>query len=298
MKNTSKRYRRSKSELEALDEQIVEVLAADHPQSVRHVFYRMTDLRLAAPVSKSESGYKAVQRECLKLRRAGRIPYGWVSDSTRTGFHVETFASGGDLIREFAGLYRAQLWTENLPHVEVWCESRSLAGVLKGTCKTLAISLYPSGGFASATLAYESACEIDSRKRERAIVLYVGDYDQSGVLIDQAIERELRSHLSTPLEFRRIAINEFQIDYFGLPTRPPKTTDRRRPDITRVVEAEAMPAATMRRIVREAVEAHLPAGALDAVKVAEESERAGLRALGRIVGKEGVSRAVEALQPF
>ena len=57
-----------------------------------------------------------------------------------------------------------------------------------------------------------------------------------------------------------------------------------------------MPAAIMRRIVREAVEAHLPAGALDAVKVAEESERVGLRALGRIVGREGVTKSVEAFQ--
>ena len=49
-----------------------------------------------------------------------------------------------------------------------------------------------------------------------------------------------------------------------------------------------MPAATMRAIVREAVEAYLPAGALDRVKIIEESERDGLRALGMEVEEHGI----------
>ena len=35
-----KRRRRTKDQVEQLDRQIIEVLRADHPQSVRHVFYR------------------------------------------------------------------------------------------------------------------------------------------------------------------------------------------------------------------------------------------------------------------
>ena len=291
MKHITKRRRRTRGELETLDDQIVEVLTGDHPQSVRHVFYRMTDPRLAEPVPKTEHGYELVQRQCLKLRRSGRIPYGWISDSTRRGYHVATFGGPGDFIQAFADVYRAQLWTDDLPHVEVWAESRSLAGVLQATCEALAVSLYPAGGFSSATLCYEAACEIDRKHRDRAVVLYVGDYDQSGVLIDQAVERELRAHLTTPLEFRRIAINPYQIAYYSLPARPPKATDRRRPDIQRVVEAEAMPANIMRRIVREAVEDFLPAGALERVKVAEESERDGLRRLGRRIDREGMDFA-------
>jgi hypothetical protein len=35
--------------MSTLARQIYEVLAADHPQSVRHLFYRMTDPRLEEP---------------------------------------------------------------------------------------------------------------------------------------------------------------------------------------------------------------------------------------------------------
>mgnify|MGYP000175355268 CR=1 FL=1 len=72
----AKRARRTKCEDEALNQQIIDVLREDYPQSVRHVFYRMTDPRLPAPVDKSARGYVHVQKRCVKLRRAGRIPYG------------------------------------------------------------------------------------------------------------------------------------------------------------------------------------------------------------------------------
>ena len=38
--------RRTNKQIRQIDQQIIEVLAEDNPQSVRHVFYRMTDPRL------------------------------------------------------------------------------------------------------------------------------------------------------------------------------------------------------------------------------------------------------------
>ena len=264
-----------------LDKQIIKVLADDHPQSVRHVFYCMTDPRLTVPVEKTDNGYRRVQRRCLELRRDGSIPYGWISDATRRGYHVATFDGVGDFIGRMAGHYRAQLWTYDLPHVEVWCESRSIAGVLQDECERLGVSLYPAGGFTSATLAYEAARQIDEHDREEAVVLYVGDYDPAGVLIDQSIEAELLKHLETPLSFRRLAINHEQIADYDLPTKPRKTGDNRSVEVKATVEAEAKPAAIMREIVSEAVEAYLPANTLAVAKVAEQSERDFLRGLSR-----------------
>jgi hypothetical protein len=51
---TIKRDRRTKDRMTMLDAQIMGVLEQDHPQSVRHVFYRMTDPRLPEPVEKSD----------------------------------------------------------------------------------------------------------------------------------------------------------------------------------------------------------------------------------------------------
>ena len=53
----------------------------------------------------------------------------------------------------------------------------------------------------------------------------------------------MRKHLpNVDLRFERLAVTEFLIQLLGLPTKPRKATDRRRPDITETVEAEAIPA--------------------------------------------------------
>ena len=274
---TIKRKRRTQAEVEQLDNQIMDALRSDNPASVRHTFYMMTDPRLPEPVEKSDRGYRHVQHRVKVLREAGRLPYHWITDATRRGYHVSTFDGAEDFMRRMAGLYRADLWVQSEWYVEVWCESRSIAGVIQDTCEELAVSLYPAGGFTSMTLAYQAARYINAKGRNRSVaVLYIGDYDPAGVLIDKQVESELRKHLraDVDLHFHRVGITEDQIAVFDLPTKPRKETDRRAAHIKHTVEAEAMPAKLMRSILRESIEAYLPPGALEVAKVAEESERA------------------------
>ena len=283
------RRRRTRAQIEQLEQQILTVLAADHPQSVRHVFYRMTDPRLPEPVEKTERGYAQVQQRITALRRAGRLDYGWITDATRRGYHVNTFASGGDFVSQMAGLYRADLWRNAACYIEVWCESRSIAGVIEDDCRDLAVSLYPAGGFSSVTLIHQAAGYINQATNygeKPAHVVYVGDHDPAGVLIDKSIDADLRHHLHDDVElsFHRLAITETQIAELDLPIKPRKAGDKRALHITETVEAEAMPANILRSMLREAVEAFMPDGALSAAKVAEESERQGLRRWAEIMG--------------
>ena len=285
--STIKRDRRTKTRMAQLDEQIIAVLREDHPQSVRHVFYRMTDPRLGEPVEKSDRGYRHVQARCVALRRSGRIPYHWIADMSRRGYFTNTFAGAGDFIRRMGHLYRADLWRDAEYRCEVWAESRSIASVLTDQCEELAVSLYPCGGFASLSFAHAAAEEHNGDSDTRPlIVLYVGDYDPAGVLIDRALERELRTHLRAdiPMDFRRIAINEEQVKEYDLPTKPRKEGDKRSQHIEYTVEAEAMPAHVLRGILRDEVEALLPQNAVEVAKVAERSERAHLARMAAMLG--------------
>ena len=244
----------------------------------------MTNPRLAEPVTKDEKGYKQVQSRITQMRRAGTIPYGWIADATRRGWHVATFDGPGDFIRRTAGIYRADLWAHSDRYVEVWSESRSIAGVIQDDCEEQAVSLYPCGGFSSITLAYEAAQEINRRTgwgEKRVEIIYIGDYDPAGVLIDQALERELRRHLDpdVDLAFHRLAVTAEQIEAYDLPTLTRKASDKRALHITETVEAEALPANILRGLLRDKVESFLPARALQVNKAAEESEQAYLRTL-------------------
>ena len=284
---TIARERRSPARMNLLDDQIVAVLREDHPQSVRHVFYRMTDPRLAEFVEKSDRGYRHVQDRCVKLRRAGRIPYHWIADMSRRGYFVNTFENASDFLRQMGGLYRADLWRDADYRCEVWAESRSIASVLLADCKELAVDLFPCGGFSSLSFIHEAAQQHNASDDTRPlVVLYVGDYDPAGVLIDQSLEREMREHLRNGIEldFRRIAINEEQVEVYDLPTKPRKEGDKRSQHVTYTVEAEAMPARDLRGILRVEVEALLPEDALRIAQVAEASEREHIARMAVVMG--------------
>ena len=262
--------RRTKAQVEQLEAQICEVCEADHPVSVRHVFYRMTNPRLPEPVDKTEHGYKQVQRRVVVMRRAGRLPYSWISDATRLGWHVNAFDDLEDYVRACANSYRFDMWSDSTTLVEVWVESRSIAGMIRDVCNRLGVSLFPCGGFSSATFAWEAARIYWMYKRVH--VIYCGDYDPAGLMIDVALGRELRTHTKTPVQFERIAINESQIAEYDLPTKPRKASETRVPGILETVEAEALPAPILRSLVREAIERHLEP---DAINYAERMEESG-----------------------
>jgi len=284
---TIKRRRRTKAQIEQLDHQIIEALNGDHPQSVRHIFYLMTNPRLAEPVEKSDLGYRHVQRRIVDLRRRGGLPYNWITDATRRGYHTTTYHDASDFLRDVAGLYRQDIWRLADRYCEVWTESRSIAGVIEDDCRSLAVSLYPAGGFSSITLTYESARYMNKVVDGKPVIIfYIGDHDPAGVLIDQSIEKELREHLSPAidLDFRRLAITPEQIAEYDLPTKPRKKSDRRALHIDETVEAEAMPAHALRSLLREEIEALLPPRALKVAKVSEESHQRSIVEMARQLG--------------
>lgn len=282
------RQRRTKTQMQTLRNQILDVLASDHPQSCRHVFYRMTDPRLSESVEKSDRGYTTVQRLLVSMRRDGSIPYGWITDTTRRGWFVDTYGSAADAVEQAAALYRRSVWDQTEAYAEVWCESRSIAGVIEPVTTRLAVPLYPCGGFASLSLVHEAAEHIRAVSRFRPVrIIYVGDYDPAGVLIDQSLETELRSHLpaNMRLSFERVAVTPEQIDLMRLPTKP--TKDKRGGWEGGTVEAEAIPAGVMRDIISDAVEGLIDPSLLATVKVAEESEREYLASIAQAMRREG-----------
>jgi hypothetical protein len=277
---TIKRDRRTRDRVAQLDRQIADVFIIDHSQSVPHIFYRMTNPRLIEPVEKSESGYRHTQYRSVALRRACVISYGWITDASRRGYFINTFADRFNFVRQISGLYRSDLWSHNDCYCEVWTAARSIASVIDDDCREFAVPLFPAARFSSITLAYQAAEQINAEHNGRhLIIFYIGDYDPAGVLIDVALKSELRRHLDphVSMEFVRLGITPEQIVQYNLPTKQRKKTDRRSPHVAETVEAEAMPAGILRGLLRNFIEALLPTGAPAAARAAEESERNLLR---------------------
>ena len=265
--------RRTKKQTEQLEAQIHEVCRNDRPVSVRHVFYRMTDVRLPEPVEKTEHAYKQVVNRMKQMRLGGRLPYHWVTDASRMGYHVFGYEDIQEFVRDQAGQFRYDMWRHQEVKVEVWCESQSIAGMILPECQRLGVSLYPCRGFPSLSYTYAAAKGYVGDTH----IVYVGDYDPAGMMIGENLIESLCRHTDHEVSFERIAVNEIQIAMYDLPAKPRKPGERRRPDMKETVEAEAMPASLLRDLVRREVESFLPDEAISQAREVERSANDYLR---------------------
>jgi hypothetical protein len=123
-----KRRRRTKAEMEALREALFEIVAENEPATVRGIFYLASS---AGVVPKTENeGYRPVQRELLKMRREGLIPWGWITDGSRSRFGYKRYGGLDSYARQVATNYRRDYWHDSEEYVEVWLEKEALRGVI------------------------------------------------------------------------------------------------------------------------------------------------------------------------
>jgi len=255
------RIRRTKAQLERHDNLVASLVAQSAPVSVRNIYYQLVAM---GEIPKTEKAYKNLDVRMVKMRRNGMIAYSDIVDAGRAGQHYYGARLGPEewLSERIDKGYRSDPWNEEeVPHVEIWCESSSVAGMLNKVAVEHRISITACRGFSSLTLAYNGAGVMNWRTEDldRPIrILYVGDYDPAGVLIDQSLFQELCDHCNSWPEITRVAVNEEQITEMNLPTRPRKHTDLRAQHIQETVETEAIPAGTLREMVADAVKKLIP----------------------------------------
>jgi len=276
-----KRKRRTKAELEVLDQDITNIVGEIEPATVRQVFYQAVVHGL---VPKDEAkGYKLVQRRLLKLREQGKIPYGWITDNVRIVRGHNRYDGPEDYARIAAEFYRRDYWADSPVSVEVWLEKDALAGVLEPVVvEECGLDLHVTRGYASVTYLQSAADHIRWDGRPTYVYLLT-DFDPSGLSIADTVKRELISR-SSPVEVHveRLAVNRAQINKWNLPTRPTKETDTRAKTFTQMhgtgsVELDAIPPDTLRHLVGASIERHLEPEKLRTLKLAEEQERTLLR---------------------
>ncbi len=122
-----KRTRRTKDQLSAVQEGLIDILEADNPQTLRGLYYAGT-VRGLYP--KTERSYKMVGREMVKLRRAGRAPYRWLADNSRWVRAPQTYGGVEEMLESGAHYYRRDLWRENHFVVVFFLYKEALDGFL------------------------------------------------------------------------------------------------------------------------------------------------------------------------
>jgi hypothetical protein len=272
------------------------IVAADQPMTVRQVFYRAS---VAGLIGKTEAEYQnVVGRLLLEMRRAGELPYSWISDNTRWMRKPRTYNGLADFIERHQHAYRRDLWAESDAYVEVWLEKEALAGVVLDVTAEYDVPLMVSRGFASESYLYSAADAIADQLaagKQQAVIYYFGDFDPSGLHISNSIEKGLRRLCPQMLRgfdpemlvFERTAVNEGQIHQWELPTRPTKRAGNSHakdwPDGRPSVELDALPPSELRALVRLCIEQHVDPAHLERLRAVEAAEREQLALFGQQV---------------
>ena len=293
------RTRRSPEEMAALRAALVELVYEHAPVSVRQAFYLAVSKGL---VEKTEGEYKrTVVRLLADAREDGMLPWDTIVDHTRTVHRPYTYDGLVDAVEDTRRTYRRALWRNQPNRVELWCEKRTLLGVLDPVSDEWDLPLYPCNGYPSRTFLH-----VASRFIARAAahgkpthLLYLGDHDPSGKDIDDNVLKGLRRYApGADISLERLAVTEAQIEALGLPTRPTKTTDSRSKNFKGPsTEVEAVPPGRLRALVERAVEARVDAHQMAVVRAAEEDERKLLGGLAALAAKRSFMERVMGQGP-
>jgi hypothetical protein len=156
------------------------------PITGRGIGYKPFTAGLIASMATSEM--QRVYRLLKLAREQGEIPWNWIVDETREIERVATWSNPADYARTVAQSYRRDFWDQQPVRVQVWSEKGTNRGVLAPVLDEYAVGFNVLHGFSSATALYDAA---QSNNDRPLIVLYVGDWDPSGMWMSERAALDL-----------------------------------------------------------------------------------------------------------
>jgi len=253
--------------------------------TARRIFYLAVSAKV---VNKTEREAERVQKAVLRLRRKGRISYDKIADESRRVVEPLMFDDMDQFCNTVPSFWRSDPWKNAKKQVLVFSEKVGMTPILSDVADRYGVPLFPTIGYTSETFAYEAAQRIVSVGKP-AVVLQVGDHDNSGRQMVAAAEQQVR-HLVAMLcrqrgikkvpqiEFKRVAVLPEHIVEYGLPTRPQKEDKRGKEfEVKEAVEIDAMDPDDVQALLAKALRPYLPDDRLAAHEAADDATREKLK---------------------
>jgi len=193
---------------------------AAQPITGRGIGYKLFTAGLIPSMATKEM--QRVYRLLKVARERGDIPWEWIVDETRAIERTSTWTNPAEYARCVARSYRRDFWDQQPIRCEVWSEKGTVRGVLAPVLDHYAIGFRVMHGFSSATTIYDVSQDDDGRE---LIVLYVGDFDPSGMFMsEEDLPARLSDYDGDHIELTRVALTREHVN--GLPSFP--VTDKRK----------------------------------------------------------------------
>jgi len=160
------------------------------------------------------------------------------------------------------------------PKIECWVEKDSIRNFIGKSAVKHRLGIQVLRGFASLSM-YRRALD-RARKRGVTMVLYIGDWDPSGLLIEKVAKGEMDHKMG--IKFVRLAITMEQIKKFRPPSRPVNVKDSRAKEYIekygdRCWEVEAIRPRTLFKLIEKGLRENVPPEFLVEAEAREEAAR-------------------------
>jgi hypothetical protein len=263
-----------RSKNQTLQRHLLDVLDAERPMTLRALYYRLAS---AGHIPATDPGYNQVKRLTKTLREAGVIPItGWIVDRVRSTLKPSSWsglADFGDTVRH---AYRKDLWAQMPDHVELFVEKDAIAGTIQPITAEYDVALNVIRGDVSISFAGEIA-NLWKRIEKPIVVYYLGDFDPSGMGIEQELRDKLERYSGRIPLWQRLGVTAADFEDFDLFPLPVKTSARSASFVerygTRCAEVDALPPNELRARVLAAIEAHIDQDRWEKLKRVEELEQ-------------------------
>lgn len=184
------------------------ILEEIQPASIRAVCYRLFVLKLIPSMAKNHTN--AVGRLLVGAREDGVIPWEWIVDETRAAERISTWVNPESIIKAAIQGYRKNYWASQPERVEVWSEKGTVRGTLAPVLNEYGVTFRVMHGYGSATSLHDIA-EETAENEKPLTVLYVGDWDPSGLHMSEVDLPRRLDRYGGELEIMRVALNKDDI---------------------------------------------------------------------------------------
>lgn len=196
--------------------------------TLRQLYYQLVS---RDRIANKTSEYKRIGNIVSRARLAGHIDWSMIEDRVRVPAINAHWDSPKGILKAAANSFYMPKWIDQDYYVEVWCEKDAVSNIIEPVCRKWDVIFMANRGYSSQTAMYDGFNRL-CHSGGRAVLLYLGDHDPSGINMTDDIKNRLGTFYYQDQDedfddVKRLALNMDQVERYNPPANPAKVTDSR-----------------------------------------------------------------------
>ena len=224
--------RSSKASLGLINSIIDDYSRDGYTLTLRQLYYQLVSRDV---IPNNDKQYKKLSRILKEGRLAGIVDWEAIEDRLRKVSKVTTWNTPKQILETAKRQFTLDRLQDQETYLEVWVEKDALSQVVERAASQYQVPVLVNRGYGSVSAIFETYKRFSnelSHDKKKAIILYLGDHDPSGL----DMVRDIRERLSFMLqrdgfqylvEVQHIALTKEQIQQYSPPPNPAKLSDTR-----------------------------------------------------------------------